>query len=113
MSNFTCTFLTLLGFVSIIFVTFIVIPSLLMCLFFPAAMYAQEDAVMRQDTGTVIRTQSAEGDEDITILYRKEASGGITIHSNGWGLTFKSGKHVTGFRKRILDFEFITMKHPK
>jgi hypothetical protein len=66
-----------------------------------------------QDSAMVKRPAPLDGDDDVTILYRKEASGGITIHSNGWGLTFKSGKHVTGFRKRILDFEFLTMKHPK
>jgi len=53
------------------------------------------------------------GDDDVTILYRHEASGGITVHSNGWGVTFKAGKHVTGFRKRMLDFEIISMSHPK
>jgi hypothetical protein len=80
--------------------------------FVPPNIYSQGVATS-QDSTVVTRPASPEGDEDITILYRKEASGGITVHSNGWGLTFKSGKHVTGFRKRILDFEFLTMKHPK
>src|SRR5437868_6124329 len=78
----------------------------LLFLFFSLSIHAQ-------DSTKVVRTASAEGDEDITVLYRREASGGITVHSNGWGLTFKSGKHVTGFKKRILDFEFLTVKHPK
>jgi hypothetical protein len=82
-------------------------PRFLILLFlFPFNIFAQ-------DSTMVVRPASPEGDEDITILYRKESSGGITVHSNGWGLTYKSGKHVTGFRKRILDFEFLTMKHPK
>ncbi len=66
-----------------------------------------------QDTTKVVQPVLLGADDDATILYRHEASGGITIHSNGWGLTFKSGKHVTGFRKRILDFEIISMSHPK
>jgi len=67
-----------------------------------------------QDSAKVVPPAPPQGgDDDATILYRYEASGGVTIHSNGWGVTFKSGKHITGFRKRILDFEFISMKHPK
>src|SRR5438874_1205334 len=71
-----------------------------------------------QDTTKIAAPASAPAsslaaDDDATILYRREASGGITVHSNGWGLTFKSGKHITGFRKRMLDFEIISMSHPK
>ncbi|MBK9412468.1 MAG: hypothetical protein IPN61_03435 [Bacteroidetes bacterium] len=29
--------------------------------------------------------------EDIPVLYRREAEGGLTIHSNGFGLNFKKG----------------------
>lgn len=60
-----------------------------------------------------VKTVLLGADNDATILYRHEASGGLVLHSNGWGVTFKSGKHVTGFRKRILDFDFVSMKHPK
>jgi len=66
-----------------------------------------------QDTVVVSAPPPANPEDDATILYRHEASGGITVHSNGWGVTFKSGKHITGFRKRILDFEIISMSHPK
>jgi hypothetical protein len=69
--------------------------------------------IQAQDSTAVVQPVSLAADDDATILYRREASGGITIHSNGWGLTFKSGKHLTGFRKRILDFEVISMTHPK
>jgi len=70
-------------------------------------------AASAQDSTKVSKPVSLEGDEDGTILYRREACGGLTVHSGGWGVTFKSGKHITGFRKRILDFEFISMNHPK
>lgn len=66
-----------------------------------------------QDSSGVSTPSSVNSDDDVTILYRHEASGGLTVHSNGWGVTFKSGKHLTGFRKRILDFEIISMSHPK
>jgi hypothetical protein len=70
-------------------------------------------ALQAQDSSVVVALKPIEAGDEATILYRKEASGGITIHSNGWGLTFKSGKHETGFRKRMLDFEVISMTHPK
>ena len=66
-----------------------------------------------QDSSSVVSLPPPTADDDATILYRREASGGITVHSNGWGIIFKSGKHITGFRKRILDFEIISMSHPK
>jgi hypothetical protein len=68
---------------------------------------------LAQDSAQVIKPVSLGADDDATILYRREGCFGITIHSNGWGLTYKSGKHVTGFRKRMLDFEIISMTHPK
>jgi hypothetical protein len=75
-------------------------------------LFLFSSAVPAQDS-TKVAQPVANADDDVTILYRREACGGITIHSNGWGLTFKAGKHITGFRKRILDFEVISMKHPK
>ncbi len=46
-------------------------------------------------------------------LLRKEFSGGLTIHSHGWGLEFRRGRNLTIKKKRMLDFEFVTMHHPK
>ena len=51
--------------------------------------------------------------EDIPVLYRNEASGGLTIHSNGFGLDFKRGWHKTGYKKQMLNIEFVSMRHPK
>lgn len=51
--------------------------------------------------------------DDPTLFLTKEAYGGGFIHSNGWGLNFRYGKHVTGTKKRIFEGEFATMKHPK
>lgn len=65
----------------------------------PLLLFGQNEASSTNDEGN--------------ILYRKEASGGILVHGNGWGITFKSGKHITGYRKRILNFDFVSLKHPK
>ena len=47
------------------------------------------------------------------MLYRNEQSFGIILHSNGWGINYNRGKHVTGYKKRMFEFDFVGMKHPK
>jgi hypothetical protein len=47
------------------------------------------------------------------ILYRNEMAGGLVAHTEGFGLNFRRGKHVTGFRKRVFELEFVNMRHPK
>ena len=56
-------------------------------------------------------TDVAVGDRN--ILYRKEASGGIFLHSSGFGISFKSGRQISVNRKRILEFDFVSIKHAK
>lgn len=52
-------------------------------------------------------------DEDQTMMYRYEATGGIFLHSAGWGLSFRKSKHVTGYKKKFYEIEFETMKNSK
>lgn len=52
-------------------------------------------------------------EEDVDILYRRELYGGVLIHTNGWGVTFRKGKALTGFKKRMWEVDLVTMKHPK
>ncbi|MBT8196311.1 MAG: hypothetical protein HKO56_03480 [Bacteroidia bacterium] len=47
------------------------------------------------------------------VLYRNEYSFGFMLHSNGWGINFNRGKHITGYKKRMFEFDFVGMKHPK
>ncbi len=51
--------------------------------------------------------------EDIPVLYRNEAEGGLTVHTSGFGLNFKKGWHKTGYKKRMFEVEFVSMRHPK
>ncbi len=52
--------------------------------------------------------------EDLNVLYRNEASGGIYAHSiGGFGLAYRRGWHVTGKRKRMIEVEMQNFKHPK
>lgn len=51
--------------------------------------------------------------DDTRLLYRKELSGGIHIHTSGWGFNLRPGRFITPLKKRYFDFELLTMKHPK
>jgi hypothetical protein len=50
---------------------------------------------------------------DNKILYRKEWSAYVLVHTGGWGLGYNNGKHKTGYLKRMWEVEFVSMKHPK
>ncbi|MFH1320803.1 MAG: hypothetical protein ABII90_09150 [Bacteroidota bacterium] len=52
-------------------------------------------------------------DQDIGLLYRYEMGGGIIAHSTGFGINFRKGKHITGFKKKMWEIELVNMKHPK
>lgn len=47
------------------------------------------------------------------VLLKKELTYGVTIHNLGMGLNFRKGINKTFFNSRILEFEFVSMKHPK
>ena len=49
----------------------------------------------------------------IGVLLKKEQSGAITLHTNGWGAGYRFGDHITGYKKRLYEIEFSTIKHPK
>ena len=50
---------------------------------------------------------------DVTVLYRQEQSGGITVHGNGLGLLYRNARHATVWKKRVWEIEFVSMRHPK
>jgi hypothetical protein len=47
------------------------------------------------------------------IQLRNESYFGVNINSHGWGLSYRRGKHKTGTLKRMLDFDFVSYRHPK
>jgi len=51
--------------------------------------------------------------EDREILLKHEFTGGLLLHSNGWGINLRSGKHKTAKLKRMLELDIVSMKHPK
>ncbi len=74
-------------------------PSLILLFLISVASFAQDT--------------SRTANDDVTILYRNEAEGGIILHSNGLGLTFKRGWHQTGYKKKMLDIDFVSLRDPK
>lgn len=67
---------------------------------------------LAQETPSGI-TPSVSQDGDVQLLYRHEQEFGGVFHSSGWGINYRKGKHVTGYRKRILEAEMVGMRHPK
>jgi hypothetical protein len=73
---------------------------LILFLFFSGCIAAQA-----QDSSAVAN--------DVTILYRKENSFGLTAHSGGFGILYRNARHVSVWRKRVIESEFVSMRHPK
>jgi len=71
------------------------------CLLFYLQSFAQ-DALTLQESGT-----------DLNVLYHNEMTGGIVVHSRGFGLNLRRGKHVNGVARRFIEYELISMKDLK
>jgi len=46
-------------------------------------------------------------------LYSLERSGGLILHTSGFGANYRHGKYVTGSRIRIYEVQVKNVKHPK
>jgi len=51
--------------------------------------------------------------DDTKLLYRNEATGGLVITTNGFGLSYRRGWHVTNAKKRVFEIEAVIYRHPK
>ncbi len=47
------------------------------------------------------------------ILYNKQRTYGIVAHNLGFGVNFRTGKRISIFKTRVLEFEFVSMKSYK
>src|SRR4030095_6265858 len=54
-----------------------------------------------------------EYEEEKPPLMKNEFTFGLNIHTAGWGLNARRSKNITGYKKRVLELEFVNMKHPK
>ncbi|MBL4709988.1 MAG: hypothetical protein JKY48_16275 [Flavobacteriales bacterium] len=51
--------------------------------------------------------------EEKTTIFKTESSFGIGMHTNGFQLTYRYGKFLTGFTKRMYEIEIANIKHPR
>lgn len=52
-------------------------------------------------------------DTSKNIILLKEATGGIMLHTQGWGLRFSKGYNKSEFKKRMIVVEFLEMQSPR
>ena len=57
--------------------------------------------------------QALDAGQDVNVLFRNEATGGVFMHSRGFGANYRRYWHVTGKLKRLIEVEGLNMKHPK
>jgi hypothetical protein len=57
--------------------------------------------------------QALEAGQDVNVLFRNESTGNISLHSRGFSGNYRRLWHVTGTRKRLIEFELLNMRHPK
>lgn len=68
--------------------------------------------VSAQDIATGF-TPAVKQNDDVQLLYRNEQEFGALIHSSGWGINYRRCKHVTGYKKRIVELEIVGMRQSK
>lgn len=51
--------------------------------------------------------------EEKTTVFKTEQSIGVGMHTNGFQATVRYGKYLTGFTKRIFEFEIANIKDPR
>ncbi len=63
----------------------------------------------------ITQSLSAQGTvfEEKRTIYKRENAFGISVHTRGWGLTYRYGIYTSGFTRRTYEVELVGMKHPK
>jgi hypothetical protein len=51
--------------------------------------------------------------DETKLLYRNEANVGLIVTTNGFGVAYRRGWHVTNARKRVFEIEMVSYRHPK
>jgi hypothetical protein len=57
--------------------------------------------------------QESKSTQDVKLYYRSSNSFGLTFHTEGWGVSYKAQKHLSYKLKRMYNFEFQSLRHPK
>ena len=75
------------------------------------SLFIASSVIAQVETVTVKTNENTY--DDVKLLYRNEATFGFLVHTNGLGLNFRRGWHVTAASRRILEFEAVNFRHPK
>jgi len=52
-------------------------------------------------------------DEQARIVFRNEFTFGLILSTDGYGISYREGKRLDYFNRRLLEFDMVTLKHPK
>jgi len=79
--------------------------TLCVCLLFSGVIYAQVETQTVHVNSNVY--------DDVKLLYRNEATGGLIVNSNGFGLNYRRGWQVTNAKKRVFEIEAVNFRPGK
>jgi len=51
--------------------------------------------------------------EKVQIIFKNEITLGAFLSTDGFGLSYREGKRLDYFNRRLLEFDILTVKHPK
>lgn len=57
--------------------------------------------------------EAMEKGQEVNVLFRHEATFKVFAHTRGFGVGYRRGKHLSAKTKSLLEFEGLTLKHPK
>jgi hypothetical protein len=82
----------------------------------PFGVFGQDDDELempKAPKGSVAEKIQDRSFDDTEILRKQEFTGGIMIHSQGFGAILRRSKNKTFRRKRVIELEAVSMEHPK
>ncbi len=51
--------------------------------------------------------------DEVRVLYRSERTGGLMLHTHGFGFNYRLVRNLNAKEKRVFECEISTLKHPK
>lgn len=65
------------------------------------------------NVGVLTAFSQGEIDSEIKEFYRNEQTLALEANSQGWGFGFRYGRRIDGFRKRLYDVSFTSVRHAR
>lgn len=62
---------------------------------------------------TPVAREAIDGGSESNVLYRKDHTGQIYLHTRGMGVLYRMSKHVTVKQRNYFEIDFNNIKHPK